>query len=98
MKNCFISGLLHRYVDSPTSVIDPSDRGPTKIFAGLVCSHYMALALWVESLKSDTRFLGKRCSSWNKYLNNTCDDDKTGTSEVEMGENTPRRYVLYSYY
>lgn len=85
-----LNNILHKFIDSPTPMIAAADRGPTKLFAGLVCSHYMALALWVESLKPGIKFVAKRCPSWKSYLNKTCDDGLSGTGDIVMGENLPR--------
>ncbi|XP_075224958.1 lipase member H-like [Lycorma delicatula] len=90
-KDKILNGILHKPKNgSARSFLLRTDHGPTKVFAGLVCSHYIALALWVESLRPNTTMIARHCSTWKNYLNNDCDKSVSGDYEVIMGENTPR--------
>nr|CAD7198344.1 unnamed protein product [Timema douglasi] len=51
----------------------------------MICSHFMAPLLFVESIYSADAFLATRCDSWQAYRNKSC----VGQEKVIMGLNTP---------
>nr|CAD7409870.1 unnamed protein product [Timema cristinae] len=51
----------------------------------VICSHFMAPLLFVESIYSADAFLATRCDSWQAYRNKSC----MGQEKVIMGLNTP---------
>ncbi|XP_039284418.1 lipase member H [Nilaparvata lugens] len=60
-----------------------------KAFSSLVCSHYVALSMWVISLDPSVQVTFTHCSSWPAYVDNKCNASHTGHDTIVMGEETP---------
>ncbi|RZF39620.1 hypothetical protein LSTR_LSTR001141 [Laodelphax striatellus] len=60
-----------------------------KAFSSLVCSHYVALSMWVMSLDPSVQIMFTHCSSWSNFVEGKCNSSHTGHDSVVMGEETP---------